>query len=123
MEPPDVVLHAAWAAALASEHEPLTAVLAAHFTGNLRDLQEAGDRSDVTYLANKTGWDARAVALASLADQFSERTQGKVPAPFFYALFRAGLPANEDVLYHADGKALAAIWTQAIEQGVIPPAA
>jgi hypothetical protein len=43
-------------------------------SGNLRDLQETDDRKDITYLANKTGWDARAVAIASLADQFSART-------------------------------------------------
>ena len=86
--------------ALPSEHETLTGTLSAHFQGNLRDLKESDDRQDITYLANKTGWDARAVALAALADQFSARTSGaageaQIEAPFFYALFRAGLPANE----------------------------
>ena len=65
-------------AALPSEYETLTGALAAHYTGQLNALQETSDRQDITYLANKTGWDARAVALAALADQFSQIT---APAP------------------------------------------
>src|SRR5689334_272994 len=60
-------------AALASEHETLVSSLSTHFNGALRDLKESGERQDITYLANKTGWDARAVALAALADQFSQQ--------------------------------------------------
>lgn len=111
--------------ALDSEHETLVAHLAAQFRGNLRDLKENGEREDITHLANKTGWDARAVALAALAEQFSARTTtsrddtGIEPA-FFYALFRAGLPANEHTLYQNDPRAAGRIFEQAIEQGVIP---
>ena len=108
--------------------------LSTHLPGGPGSTHEAparpegddGDRQDITYLANKTGWDARAVALAALADQFSARTvpaggAGPAIAPaFFYALFRAGLPANEDALYQVDAKTAAAIWRQGIEQGVIP---
>src|SRR5206468_3302577 len=73
------------------------------------------------YLANKTGWDARAVALAALADQFSQRTgTAKVPPVFFYSLFRAGLAANEDTLYHADTATFTTVWKKAAEQGIIP---
>ena len=42
-----------------------------------------------------------------------------VPQAFFYALFRAGLPANEDTLYHTDAKTLEGVWKKAAEQGVI----
>jgi peptidoglycan hydrolase-like protein with peptidoglycan-binding domain len=38
---------------------------------------------------------------------------------FYYALFRAGLPANADALYRASPKAVQAIWQQATAQGVI----
>jgi hypothetical protein len=125
----DIVVPDSSAASLASEHETLTGALTAHFTGKLRDLQESDQRSDITYLANKTGWDARAVALAALADQFSARTvppTGAAPAiapAFFYALFRAGVPTNEDVLYHTDSTTVTNIWTAAIAQGVIPQTA
>jgi hypothetical protein len=107
--------------ALPSEYETLMATIAAQFSGRLGDLQESDDRQDITYLANKTGWDARAVALAALADQFSRRTgeAGIAPA-FFYALFRAGLPANEDTLYRIDASTLKSVWEQAVSQGVIP---
>jgi peptidoglycan hydrolase-like protein with peptidoglycan-binding domain len=125
----DIVVPDSSAAALASEHETLTGAIAAHFTGKLADVQESDQRSDITYLANKTGWDARAVALAALADQFSSRTvSAGAAAPaiapaFFYALFRAGVPANEDVLYHTDSTTLTNIWNAAIAQGVIPASA
>ncbi|HEX5271715.1 MAG TPA: neuraminidase-like domain-containing protein [Gemmataceae bacterium] len=124
----DVVLPAD--APMPSEHETLTAGLAASFAGRLGTLQENADRQDVTYLANKTGWDARAVALAALADQFG---QTAAPAPaggaaasikpeFYYALFRAGLPASADTLYQASPQAVQSVWKQAIDQGVIPAA-
>ena len=111
--------------ALPSELETLTSALSTHFEGNLRDLKESDERQDITYLANKTGWDARAVALAALADQFSARTtvaggEPQIISPFFYALFRAGVRANEDGLYQITAKNAADIWQQAIAQGVIP---
>lgn len=120
----NVMLDDTTASALRSEHEALTTALAGQFSGTLRDLKESGEQQDITYLANKTGWDARAVALAALADQFSARTMdaagaGVIPQAFFYALFRAGLPANEDTLYHTDPKTLEALWKKAAEQGVI----
>ncbi|HEX8088032.1 MAG TPA: neuraminidase-like domain-containing protein [Blastocatellia bacterium] len=116
--------------ALPSEHETLTGALAAHYDGPLRELKESDERQDITYLANKAGWDARAVALAALADQFSQHAtasldgaekQAILPA-FYYALFRAGLPANTDTLYRADPQTVKRVWQQAAEQGVIPKA-
>ncbi|SDW57191.1 PA14 domain-containing protein [Marininema mesophilum] len=108
--------------ALQSEHETLTNALSIQFKGKLSELKETDERQDITYLANKTGWDARAVALSSLADQFSDRANDvgiEMVPPLFYALFRAGLPANE-VLYQTDAKTVESIWKQAIVQGVIP---
>jgi hypothetical protein len=115
-------------AALPSEHETLTGALVAHYDGRLGDLEESDDRQDITYLANKTGWDARAVALAALADQFSRHglEDGAAPAikpAFFYALFRAGLPANPEALYQAEPQTVERVWKQAVEQGMIPKAA
>jgi len=136
----DVVLPAG-AAGLPSEYETLTANLAAAYPGRLGALQEGQGRSDITYLANRVGWDARAVALAALADQFSDISAASEPpaadhsqtlawpAPtaslrpeFYYALFRAGLPASGDTLFQADPGTVQAIWQQATAQGVIPQA-
>ena len=34
-----------------------------------------------------------------------------IPAPFYYALFRAGLPAKEDTLYRTDTAGVTAGWS------------
>jgi Neuraminidase-like domain/Putative peptidoglycan binding domain/Salmonella virulence plasmid 28.1kDa A protein len=113
--PPDAALPS-------SEHEVLTGILQPLLPGVLRDLREDDGQQDITYLANKTGWDARAVAMASLADQFSQdRTdsgEGIDPA-FYYALFRAGLPANPDTVYQTHVETVQDVWTQAADSGVI----
>jgi peptidoglycan hydrolase-like protein with peptidoglycan-binding domain len=142
----DVVLPAE-TTALPSEYETLTAGLAELYSGRLAALQENAQQQDITYLANKSGWDARAVALAALADQFSQITAApppstgpgpgpgagggatgstsaaaavSVPAPFYYALFRAGLPANADMLFRSSPARVQAVWHHAIGQGLIP---
>lgn len=116
------------AAGLASEYETLTAAIAAYYNGRPGDLQENDERQDITYLANKSGWDARAVALVALADQFATRhreavgSSSSIEPAFYYALFRAGLPANEATLYQADRQTVERMWNQAIKQSVIPKA-
>jgi peptidoglycan hydrolase-like protein with peptidoglycan-binding domain len=90
------------APALPSEYETLTGALAAHYSGRFGDLKESDDQQDITYLANKTGWDARAVALAALADQFSQQTPSRTGAPsinpaFYYALFGYPLKAGHQM--------------------------
>lgn len=116
------VLLPANATALPTEHETLTADLAPVARRNLAELQETTDRPDITYLANKTGWDARAIALAALADRFARADGGQLDPSLYYALFRAGLPASES-LYRTAGTTVRTIWTLAAAQGVIPPAA
>lgn len=101
-----------------SEHETLTQALRTHYSGSLRNLQENDQQQDITYLANKSGWDARAVAMAALADQFGANTS--IDPTFFYALFRAGLAANEQSIYHTDETTLNDIWTTAAGHGLIP---
>jgi hypothetical protein len=106
---------------LPSEFESLTSAIGRFYKGDLGQLQEGKDRSDITYLANKTGWDARAVVLAALADQFAART--RVPSMFFYALFRAGMPTDGDAVFQADADTLAATWKDAIGTGLLPESA
>ncbi|MEQ1530906.1 MAG: peptidoglycan-binding domain-containing protein, partial [Methylococcales bacterium] len=120
----NVLLTEKSSSALASEYETLISALTNRCRANLKDLKENDEQQDITYLANKTGWDARSVALAALADQFSDRTTdanggSKIDPAFFYALFRAGLPANDDALYQTDATTAESIWKQAISQGVI----
>ena len=77
----NVLLNDKTALALRSEHEVLLGALARHYTGKLGDLKETDEQRDITYLANKTAWDARAVALAALSDQFSARTRILLASP------------------------------------------
>ncbi|OUS97443.1 neuraminidase-like domain-containing protein [Rhodococcus sp. NCIMB 12038] len=84
---------------------------------SLDELQEDDARQDVSYLANKTGWDARLVAMASLANRMGEDT-GIAPE-LYYAAFRSGLPANRDVLSLLPQATLQAVWQGALDDGVI----
>ena len=121
----DVLLDDKASRALASEFDTLREAVGAHVRGSLAELQESDERQDVTYLANKTGWDARAIAIAALSEQLStgsatggERTG--IEPPFFYALLRAGIPADERRLYRTGAATVEAIWRRAIDRGVIP---
>lgn len=64
---------------LASEYEALTADIASLYTGSLADLKEDGTQQDITYLANKSGWDARPLAMAIQAARFSQNHRGSPP--------------------------------------------
>jgi hypothetical protein len=103
---------------LPSEYESLLSALEEHYQGKLRDLEESGERQDVTYLANKTGCEVRTVAMAAAADELAAES-GLHPA-FYYALLRAGLPAEPDGLYQTDPETSGGIWKTAIAQGLIP---
>lgn len=113
--------------ALRSEHETLASALAAQFKGKIGDIREDVVQQDISYLANKTGWDARAVALFALADWHSAQVPASTAGPgiapaYFYALFRAGVSASDAALYHIDRKTLEGIWKTAMDQGVVPRA-
>jgi len=136
---------------LPSEYESLTGSVGAIYKGPLGSLQEGSDRQDITFLANKSGWDARTIAMAALASQLSQITAAPLPAApqapttsgaapaaaaaaavapanvslkpeFYYALLRAGLPADANSLFRTTSESAQAIWQQAIKQGVIPQA-
>lgn len=113
------------------ECELLQSKISPHIKGTpLRNLQENGKRKDITYLARKTGWDARLIAMAALADDFSEKSKAKavgkgkgaapaIPADLYYALFRAGVPTGIDRIYQTNARQVEAIWNKAIEQNII----
>jgi hypothetical protein len=110
------------AVALQSEWESLIAALDPHCI-DLANLHESGDRQDITYLANKSGWDGRLVAMAALAFQLARKNgvPALVPA-LYYGLFRTGVPMAADSLYQVKPAATQKIWELAIQRGVIPTA-
>ncbi|MFD7874403.1 neuraminidase-like domain-containing protein [Streptomyces sp. NPDC059766] len=109
--------------ALESEHEALERSMRPFVAGRIGLIEESDTRQDVTHLANKTGWDARAVAMAAQADQLEAASGGSIGAPLFYALLRAGLPAVPDVLYRTDIRKVEAVWREAIGLGIVPRSA
>lgn len=69
----------------------------------LGELTEAGDRQDLTLLTKATDWDARVIALASLADRAvtTETESGNklgISTEAAYAAMRAGLPTDAATL-------------------------
>jgi hypothetical protein len=100
------------------EFQQITADLLLYIKeGSFRDLQENEERQDISYLANKTGWDARLVAMVSLADKYGHETG--IEAQFYYSLFRAGMTTDRDVLYRANAETVKKTWEKAVEQNII----
>ena len=114
----DILLSPTQSAKLASEYEALTERLAGLHRGALADLKETDEQQDITYLANKSGWDARAIALAALADQYGQRSE--IEPAYFYALFRAGVPANDASIFRVSPDRAETIWSNALGAGIIP---
>ncbi|MGD2087631.1 MAG: neuraminidase-like domain-containing protein [Candidatus Aminicenantes bacterium] len=101
-----------------SEFQQITSDLKHHLGDrSLQDLQEDKERQDISYLANKTGWDARLVAMTSLAEKYSSDTG--IPAEFYYALFRAGIPTDEDQLYRLKAETVKRTWEKAVAENII----
>ncbi|WP_328418426.1 neuraminidase-like domain-containing protein [Micromonospora sp. NBC_00389] len=82
-------------------------------------LVEDEQRRDVTFAAAKSGWNARAVSMASLAER--EAADTGIPAPLHYALYRAGLPAGSRLWALTSAGVIETVWSRAIEQGIIAP--
>lgn len=55
------------------------------------------DAAGVTYLAERSGWDARAVAMATEAARVSD--ESGIPVEHCYALLRTGVPGDADNLH------------------------
>lgn len=109
-----------------AEYQQLLGALSAHLgkpneselKKRLSELKEDEQQQDITYLANKSGWDARMVAMMALTNQFS--AQSGIEPEFYYALFRAGVPANNTALTQMKPETVQKTWEQAVEQKVLP---
>ncbi|REL37867.1 hypothetical protein DYD21_08795 [Rhodohalobacter sp. SW132] len=82
-------------------------------------LKEDDKHQDISFLANKTGWDARMIAMAVLAHEGAEQTE--LPPPLYYALYRAGVSTDPLELNRTNAHTARKIWKQAIDQNVIDP--
>jgi peptidoglycan hydrolase-like protein with peptidoglycan-binding domain len=107
----------------AAEFVRLTAAVAPLVGGTvdaLKDAVERGDRKDFSYLAGATGWDAGALALASVALGLESTT--KIPAAGLYAMARAGLPMDPAILSNVSQQTVRSALREASEAGIVDAA-
>jgi hypothetical protein len=98
----------------ATEYEQLLTALQPQLGRTaLGQLTPAG----VNYLANKTGWDPRSVAMAAQAEQLASTTH--IPAAHYYALFRSGAPSDAVGMSRLSTGFVTHALTSAIESKVI----
>lgn len=85
-------------APLDSEYQRLTADIMPHIGSmdKLADAKESKDQEDITILCQACRWDARLIALLAKAVRLSKETG--IPAKGLYALFRVGLPSEQQKL-------------------------
>lgn len=87
------------------------------YTGaDLSDLREDDEHADLSYLANKTGWDARLIALAALASTNAAAVPDDLTADHLYALYRAGVEPEAVARLRPD--AVAQVWRQGQADGI-----
>jgi Neuraminidase-like domain len=102
-----------------SEYERIVQDLTPLLQGlTLAELTEDDQRQDITYLAGKSGLDARLVATVAQAHQFSQ--QSGIRPEFFYALFRAGLAAEEAAFSRTAPETVKTLWEKATGESIIP---
>ena len=97
-----------------AEHERLLDAIAPHLGGD--DLGELSADA-VTRLAHKSGWDARAVAMAARAARLARDTE--LPAAHYYALFRSGVGGDREAVQRLTTRAVESVLGDAVEKGVI----
>jgi len=114
----DVIIPAARVPRL-SEYERLLSDLRplAGKTG-LHGLRENDKKDNITLLSNKTGWDARMVAMAAQAEKLGRET-GADPT-HYYALFRAGAASDADSISRQSPAFLKKVLSDAAASKVIP---
>lgn len=99
----------------ATEYERLLDAVAPHLgDSELGDLSPEG----VEHVANKSGWDARSVAMAARAVAVSRQTE--IPPAHYYALFRAGAAGDEESAGRLSTRTLEKTLRASVEAGLIP---
>ncbi len=83
----------------------------------ISSLREDSDRSDITFISNKTGLDSRITAMLASAHQLGESLN--LEPSHVYALLRAGVPATESDIKSISGDDAKTIIGNAIKQNVI----
>ena len=86
---------------------------------NLKNAQENAERQDITMLNRATGWDARLIALASIAAKLSDDTEVGLSQEVLYGLFRAGLPSDKMLLAQVSEETVDQALEKMMEAGIV----
>ena len=84
---------------------------------SIASAQENDERRDLTLLHERTGWDARLIALAAAAEQLAEETP--IDAQVAYGLVRAGLPTDPIQLVRISREGIGHALAKAVEAGIV----
>ncbi len=85
---------------------------------NMNQIKEDGENEHITYLSNKTGIDARIVAMNVAAHQIGSDL-GLAPS-HIYALFRSGVPGNKEAIQSLSSEIIKEAIEKASDQNIIP---
>jgi hypothetical protein len=84
----------------------------------LSELKEDENNQNITYLSNKTGWDARIVAMLVSSAKLGNHL--KIESSHLYALLRAGVPGTEEAIKTVSSGVAEAAIKEAVEKNIIP---
>lgn len=106
---------------LKPEYERLTSDLLPHIASldRLAQVEEHGDRSDLTVLHQVTKWDARVIAMAATATKLSAADETGLGSDVLYGLLRVGLPSDKHELAHVSSEALGHALNKVHEAGIL----
>lgn len=85
----------------------------------IKDIKESKEEQGIRYLAKKTRWDARLVAMQILAYKYSGEARAKLPENFFYALLRAEGASDRESIYRIHVDQAMAQYQKAITENII----
>lgn len=84
---------------------------------SIGELREGDGQNQISLLAGKTGWDARAIAMAAAAEKASAETD--IPAGHWYAAYRNGVPNDTSSVYAVSPAAFGEVVKKAVENKLI----
>nr|WP_315173790.1 neuraminidase-like domain-containing protein [uncultured Flavobacterium sp.] len=102
-----------------SEFDSISQKIQSHL-GNLKinQVKEDEKTQHITYLSNKTGIDARIVAMNVAANQIGNDL--RIPSEHVYAMFRSGVPGNKESIQSLSPDNIKEAIENAISQQIIP---
>ncbi len=102
------------------EYREMLADLKEHLGNiNLSQIEEDSQQQDLTYLSLATGWDARLIALASIAERLGQEKGLDLSPEAIYGLLRLGLPYDKSRLAWASDQTIEHVLQLAVEKKVV----